>query len=154
MKKWTFWLLMCNPIFGFGQSDTSMAIIPLVDTVVAPIENIDEIEQNDKKVKPTKTLTGTASFYAAKFEGRKTANGEIFSHKKLTAACNVLPLGTWIRVTNLSNGKSVIVKTNDRLHPKMNRIVDLTSLAAEKLNFISRGLTKVKVEVLPKNYKK
>jgi rare lipoprotein A len=101
--------------------------------------------------KGSKTLFGTASFYANKFEGRKTANGEIFSHKKLTAACNVLPLGTWVRVTNLRNNKSVIVKTNDRLHPKMKRIVDLTKLAAQKLDFVKSGLTRVKVEVLGKN---
>jgi rare lipoprotein A len=98
-----------------------------------------------------KTLYGTASFYANKFEGRRTANGEIFSHKKLTAACNQLPLGTWIKVTNLRNGKSVVLKTNDRLHPKMNRLVDLTLLAARKLDFVSYGLTKVKVVVISKN---
>jgi rare lipoprotein A len=95
-----------------------------------------------------KTLTGTASFYSNKFHGRKTANGEIFSQQKLTAACNVLPLGTWIRVTNLRNGKQVIVKINDRLHPKMKRLVDLSRAAAQKLDYISRGLTRVKVEVL------
>ena len=64
-------------------------------------------------------LYGTASYYANKFEGRLTANGEIFSQQKMTAACNVLPLGTWIKVTNLYNGRSVIVKVNDRLHYKI-----------------------------------
>jgi rare lipoprotein A len=53
--------------------------------------------------KKPKILYGTASFYANKFNGRKTASGEIFSQQKMTAACNVLPLGTWIRVTNLRN---------------------------------------------------
>jgi len=53
-----------------------------------------------KGTKP-KILYGTASFYSNSFNGKKTANGEIYSHKKMTAACNVLPLGTWIRVTNL-----------------------------------------------------
>ncbi len=96
--------------------------------------------------KNNKILYGQASFYANKFHGRKTATGEIFSQEKLTAACNVLPLGTWIKVTNLKNGKSVIVKTNDRLHPKTRRIVDLTKAAAKKLGFISRGLTRVKIE--------
>ncbi|MBL0146537.1 MAG: septal ring lytic transglycosylase RlpA family protein [Chitinophagaceae bacterium] len=116
--------------------------------------------QNTKPVKETTTkkgskiLYGTASFYSNKFNGRKTANGEIFSQNKLTAACNVLPLGTWIKVTNLRNGKSVIVKTNDRLHPKMKRIVDLTRLAASKLDYISSGLTRVKVEVLGKKQPK
>lgn len=96
----------------------------------------------------TRILYGMASYYSSKFQGRKTANGEIFDHKKFTCACNVLPLGTWIKVTNLRNGKNVIVKTNDRLHPKMRRIVDLTKAAAQKMGFIKSGLTRVKVEVI------
>jgi rare lipoprotein A len=75
-------------------------------------------------------------------------SGAIFDQKKMTAACNVLPLGTRIRVTNLRNGKSVIVITNDRLHPKMRRIIDLTKSAAQKLGYIRSGLTRVKIEVL------
>ncbi|MBK7435144.1 MAG: septal ring lytic transglycosylase RlpA family protein [Chitinophagaceae bacterium] len=89
-----------------------------------------------------------ASYYSNKFNGRKTASGEIFSQKKMTCACNVLPLGTWVKVTNLRNGRSVIVKTNDRIHPKVRRVVDLSRVAAEKLGYISRGLTRVKVEVI------
>jgi rare lipoprotein A len=95
-------------------------------------------------------LYGTASFYANKFEGRQTANGEIFSQKKMTAACNVLPLGTWIKVTNLYNGRSVIVKVNDRLHYRMKRVVDLSKAAAKKIGYTGGGLTKVKVEPLAK----
>ena len=102
-----------------------------------------------KTAKPRiKLIYGTASFYANKFDGRKTANGEIFSQQKFTAACNLLPLGTWIKVTNLRNGRSVIVKINDRLHPRMKRVVDLSRTAAQKLNYLRSGLTKVKVEVL------
>lgn len=99
--------------------------------------------------KPT-ILYGTASFYANKFVGRKTANGEIFSQDKMTAACNVLPLGTWIKVTNLRNKRSVIVKVNDRLHSKTRRLVDLTRSAARNLGFIHSGIIRVKVEVLGK----
>ena len=102
-----------------------------------------------KGTKP-KILYGTASFYSNSFNGRKTANGEIYSHKKMTAACNVLPLGTWIRVTNLRNGKSVVVKTNDRLHSRMKRVVDLSREAAEKLGYVKSGLTRVRVEVIGK----
>jgi len=97
-----------------------------------------------------KTLYGQASYYAQKFQGRKTANGEIFDHGKLTAACNVLPLGTWLKVTNLRNNKSIMVKTNDRLHPKTRRILDLTHVGAQKLGFVHDGLARVKIEVLPK----
>ncbi len=98
-----------------------------------------------------KVYYGIASYYADKFNGRPTANGEIYSHKKMTAACNILPLGTWIRVTNLNNNKTVIVKTNDRLHPRMKRIVDLSRMAAEKLAYTGRGLTQVKVEIIEKD---
>jgi len=94
------------------------------------------------------TLYGQASFYADKFHGRKTASGDIFSHAKFTAACNSLPLGTWIQVTNLRNGKIIVVQTNDRLSPKSKRLIDLTKAAAKKLGFISAGLTRVKVIVL------
>lgn len=113
----------------------------------------DENVKTESKTKirsKSKVMFGTASYYAEKFHGRKTANGEIFDNTKFTAACNTLPLGTWIRVTNLSNNRSVIVKTNDRLHPRMTRIVDLSRAAAEKLGYIRKGLTKVKVEVLEK----
>jgi rare lipoprotein A len=105
------------------------------------------------KIKPKKTTRvfyGQASFYANKFNGRKTASGEIFNQKKLTCACNVLPLGTWIKVTNLKNGRSVVVKINDRIHPKMKRIVDLSRAGAQKLGFVSVGLTRVKVELFDK----
>ena len=124
MKSIVFILLMFTLLPAFGQ------------------------ETNEEADSKPVILYGTASFYANKFSGRKTANGEIFSQEKLTAACNVLPLGTWVRVTNLRNSRSVIVKINDRMHGKMKRVVDLSRSAAQKLNFIRSGLTKVKVEVL------
>jgi len=98
--------------------------------------------------KKTKEFIGTASFYAIKFEGKKTASGEIFRHKKYTAACNKIPLGTMVRVTNLTNNKSIEVKINDRLHAKNHRLIDLTSFCAKELGFYFKGLVKVKVEVL------
>ena len=97
---------------------------------------------------------GLASFYAQKFNGRQTANGKYYNSLKLTAACNVLPLGTWVKVTNVRNDESVIVQINDRLHPKNKRLIDLSKTAAEKLDFISRGIAKVKVEVLGKLLRK
>jgi len=95
-----------------------------------------------------KTETGTASFYHDMFVGRRTANGEIYSQEKLTAAHKNLPLGTWVKVTNLSNDSTVIVRINDRM-PQWNlRAIDLTEKAARQLNFISSGLTKVAVEII------
>jgi rare lipoprotein A len=101
--------------------------------------------------KPARVQYGTASFYADKFEGQKTANGEIFTQKGMTAAHNSLPLGTWIRVTNLSNKKSVLVKVNDRLHHRNPRLVDLSKSAAKKLGYTGKGLSKVRVDVIGKN---
>ncbi len=98
-----------------------------------------------------KTFYGQASFYANKFSGRKTSSGEIFDQRKMTCACNAVKLNTWLRITNLRNGKSVLVKANDRLHPGMRRVVDLTRAAAAQLGFINAGVARVKVEVLGRN---
>lgn len=130
-------------------------ILLLVTTAVFFIvpSAVAQLADSATKIKPAKvkkTLYGLASFYSNKFNGRKTANGEIFSQDKFTCACNVLPLGTWIKVTNLRNGRTIVVKTNDRLHPRMKRIIDLSKAAAVKLNYVSAGLTRVKVEVLGK----
>jgi len=97
------------------------------------------------------TLIGTASYYADKFIGRETATGDVYSHKKLTAACNKLPLGTWVRVTNLKNMRSIIVQINDRLHRKNPRLVDLSLAGAKVLGYIKNGLAHVSVEVLSDN---
>ncbi|HLF46573.1 MAG TPA: septal ring lytic transglycosylase RlpA family protein [Chitinophagaceae bacterium] len=116
--------------------------------IMVNLEPVFGQESNeDSEAKPV-VYYGTASYYSYKFHGKKTASGEIFSQDKLTAASNVFPLGTWIKVTNLRNGRSVIVKVNDRMHGKMKRVVDLSYSAAQKLNFIRSGLAKVKVEVL------
>jgi len=109
--------------------------------------------RTDSRQKPSARIQyGTASYYADKFEGRKTMSDEVFHQAKMTGAHNSLPLGTWIRVTNLRNQKSVVVKINDRLHPKNPRLVDLSKAAATKLGYIGSGLTHVRLEVLGRNY--
>lgn len=97
---------------------------------------------------------GIASFYHDKFDGRLTANGEVFSQKKLTAAHNRLPLGTWVEVTNLKNKKTVIVRINDRMHRNNPRLVDLSSAAAKELGIGPNNLLRVKVERLDKQKRK
>ena len=92
--------------------------------------------------------TGKASFYADKFEGHLTANGEKYRHSKLTAAHKSLPFGTKVRVTNLTNQLVVEVVINDRGPYAEGRIIDLSKSAAEKLNFVSQGLAEVKIEVV------
>ena len=92
--------------------------------------------------------TGTASFYAQKFNGRKTSSGEKFSNDSLTAAHKKFKFGTYVLVRNLKNDSTVIVKINDRLPQKSKRTIDLTTKAAKQLNFIKSGLTKVEITVL------
>lgn len=94
------------------------------------------------------TQTGKASFYANKFEGRQTASGEKYSHHKMTAAHRKLPFGTKVKVTNLTNDKSVIVEINDRGPFIRGRIIDLSRSAAKKLNFIGEGVADVTIQVL------
>lgn len=94
------------------------------------------------------TQTGKASFYAKKFEGRKTASGQKFSNKKLTAAHKTLPFGTKVRVTNVKNNKTVVVTINDRLPKKSSRIIDLSQAAAKELDFIRAGTAKVTVVIV------
>lgn len=95
------------------------------------------------------TETGTASYYHNKFIGRKTANGEIFDQSKMTAAHKSLPLGTWVKVTNLRNDSTIIVRINDRMPLWNKRAIDLTKSGAAKLNFLHDGLTQVLIEVIP-----
>jgi rare lipoprotein A len=111
--------------------------------------------QTDSSIQKKKTTTkyGIASFYSKSLDSTKTATGEIFLNSKFTAASNNYKLNTVVKVTNLSNGRTVIVRINDRMHPRMakkGRIVDLSRAAARKLGFLIKGLTKVKVEVVHK----
>ena len=142
MIKVNFIIKVCVVLLSFN--------FLLLPSYAQKIKDADE-KKEKKSRNVTRTLFGQASFYSQKFEGRHTANGERFSHKKLTAACNSLPLGTWIKVTNLKNDKSIIVQTNDRLHKKTKRLIDLTLSAAKKLGFVASGLTRVKIEVLKKH---
>jgi len=101
----------------------------------------------DALLKPN-TTRGTASFYANKFNGRKTTSGQKFSNDSLTGAHKKLKFGTYVRVRNLKNDSTVIVRINDRLPQKSKRSIDLTQRAAKQLNFIKSGLTKVEITVL------
>lgn len=93
--------------------------------------------------------TGLASYYARKFEGRKTANGEIFSNSLLTAAHPTLPFGTKVKVTCLANNRSVVVRINDRgPFSSKKRIIDLSQSAARELGIIKKGVAKVRIEVV------
>ena len=90
--------------------------------------------------------TGIASWYGHQFNGRKTANGERFDMNALTAAHRSLPLSCFIRVTNKDNGKSIVVKVNDRGPYVGNRILDLSYGAAQQLGIVSKGMGNVMIE--------
>ncbi len=92
------------------------------------------------------TETGIASYYADSYEGRKTANGEIFHSSALTAAHKKLPFGTRVKVTNLKNGKTVKVRINDRGPFVAGRIIDLTKAAAKKIDMINDGIVRVTIK--------
>src|SRR5205823_7422101 len=89
---------------------------------------------------------GMASWYGDDFHGRQTANGEVFDMGSLTAAHPTLPMPSYARVTNLSNGKSLVVRVNDRGPYHGNRLIDVSNKAAELLEFKGNGVAKVRVE--------
>lgn len=94
------------------------------------------------------TQSGKASFYANKFQSRKTASGELFDQSALTAAHKKLPFGSRVKVTNVENGKSIIVRINDRGPFVAGRIIDLSRTAFTHIGDTSAGVIKVKIEVL------
>jgi rare lipoprotein A (peptidoglycan hydrolase) len=96
-------------------------------------------------------IEGISSFYSKNLNGTKTSTGERFYNNKYTAACNLFKLNTIVRVTNLQNGKTVLVRINDRMHPNMlrkGRVIDLSQSAAKQLVFKSNGLVKVMVDAI------
>ncbi|PIF47061.1 rare lipoprotein A [Chryseobacterium sp. 52] len=92
--------------------------------------------------------TSYASYYHDKFNGRKTASGEIFSNSKFTAANRTLPFGTNIKVTNLNNGKQVIVKINDRGPFHASRALDISKAAFDEIGDINHGTIPVEYEIV------
>jgi rare lipoprotein A len=91
---------------------------------------------------------GTASWYGSYFQGRATASGEPYDMYDLTAAHPTLPLGSWVRVTNLGNGRAVVVRINDRGPIVPGRIIDLSYNTAQVLHFGSKGLQRVRLDVV------
>lgn len=98
------------------------------------------------EVAVAQTEEGIAHHYSDKFEGKKTASGEMYDKAKLTAAHKKLPMGTKVKVTNVENNKSVVVTVNDRMGASSKAVIDLTPRAAEELGF-KGGQAKVKLEV-------
>jgi len=91
---------------------------------------------------------GMASWYGPGFHGRQTASGEVFDRNEMTAAHRDLPLPSFVRVTNLDNGRSVILRVNDRGPVSSDLVIDVSEEAAEELGFIDAGVVPVRVDVL------
>ena len=91
---------------------------------------------------------GIASWYGGKFHGRRTASGAIFDQNGITAAHRTLPFGTWVRVTNLANGRWIDLVINDRGPFVRGRIIDVSRGAAAQLGFIRQGLTQVRIDII------
>jgi rare lipoprotein A len=94
------------------------------------------------------TESGVASWYGPDFHGKRTASGETYDQRELTAAHKTLPFNTVVRVTNLDNGKQVVVRINDRGPYSRGRVIDLSRAAAEEVSMIRAGTANVKIEVL------
>ena len=110
----------------------------------------NKIDTNRIKIE-VNHIIGISSFYSSNLNGTKTSTGERFYNNKYTAACNLFKLNTIVRVTNLRNGRTVMVRINDRMHPNMlkkGRVIDLSQSAAKQLVFNSKGLVKVTVDAI------
>lgn len=105
-------------------------------------------KSEQSKAKVGTIFKGKASYYADKYDGRKTASGEVFDQDSFTAAHRTLPFGTRCKVTNLKNGKSVEVVINDRGPFIKDRVIDLSKSAAEEIDMIKSGVVEVEVEIL------
>ena len=104
--------------------------------------------QSAKQTKNSQYEVGTASWYGEYFQGKETASGEPFDMKALTAAHPTLPLGSFVRVTNLRNGRAVVVRINDRGPVVEGRIIDVSYNTARVLGFHERGLQRVRLDLV------
>jgi rare lipoprotein A len=123
-------------------------VLFILTALVFSLKSIDAVSQITDKNYQSAALYGIASFYGDDFHGKQTASGQRFNMQLMTAACNVLPIGTMVIVINTRNNKFIVVRINDRLNKNNPRILDLSMEAAKKLDFIKQGLAPVRIEIL------
>lgn len=128
-----------------SSQGTAGDVRPVVANAAPIIKNMTPVHREPTVVE---VAVGQASWYGSRFQGRPTASGEPFDMNALTAAHRTLPFGTRIRVINEANGKSVIVRVNDRGPFSGKRIVDLSRKAAESIGLRAKGVGPVKLQVL------
>ncbi len=130
---------------GAAQGPTSSGSKAFQETISKPVVAYQEATVSTHNHRPYEV--GTASWYGSYFDGRTTASGEAYNMYDLTAAHPTLPLGTWVRVTNLHNGRRIYVRINDRGPIVPGRIIDLSYGAAEALQFKHKGLQRVRLDL-------
>lgn len=126
----------------------SPAARPLPAAGAVDVTMIDPADEAEQPGLGRGIAGGVASYYADKFNGRRTASGETFSNGALTAAHRSLPFGSKVRVTNPANGKSVVVRINDRGPFHGGRVIDLSKSAASSLGLVQRGSGRVELALL------
>lgn len=133
---------------GIHLSDISAHFNPLYNSAEAAqrAHKLNTTTPSEKNKDLFLVGEGKASYYADQFHGRRTANGETFNMHELTAAHPSLPFGTWVKVTNLNNGKDVVVRINDRGPFVKGRIIDLSIDAAKEIGIMRSGTVRVKLE--------
>lgn len=139
-----------SPMRALGAIATLGLVLAASPVTLTPGQSgsfVSEVAASEK-IRVAKTLSGPASWYGGKFHGRRTANGERFDMNEMTAAHRSLPFGTRVRVTNERNGRSVVVRINDRGPFVDNRIIDLSRGAAAAVGMVRTGVAPVRVEVL------
>jgi rare lipoprotein A len=135
------------------QTKLRIAVFAVVASLlwISPTSAVSQRAKVQAKAQKSKThYIGIASWYGAKHQGRKMANGQRFDRNKLTAASWYFPLGTTIRVVNVENGESVVVTVTDRgPNLRLHRILDLSEAAADRLGYLDQGLAPVFLYPLP-----
>lgn len=132
------------------EADSKILELPSVPAGVSPEAGDDRApSETILPLSPRKTQAGHASYYANRFQGRRTASGRIFRNDAYTAAHRTLPMGSWVKVTNTRNSRSVIVQITDRGPYVRRRIIDLSRVAAGDLGMLRSGTAQVRLEVIP-----
>jgi len=149
-RRWTIRALCCIAAFLFFNCTSTPRFAERGEQHSSerkPTTQTEQpIQQNSGKI--LLTLEGIASYYAHDFHGKQTSNGETFDMNALTAAHRTFPFGTKVRVTNLENNKTVVVRVNDRGPFKEGRMMDLSMGAAKEIDLIRTGTARVRLEVL------
>ena len=123
---------------------TRMLTLSAMLIFIAGCSESPQVDANERPV----TQEGKASYYARSFHGEQTASGETFNQNELVAAHKTLPFDTRVKVTNLENGKKVTVRINDRGPFKPGRIIDLSRVAANRIDLLEDGIAPVKIETI------